>query len=325
MEAYRFFGMDPVMYTGVGFAYSDKDLAGWQTKRVELGTDADGVYSWREEIETPKGRLTHTYARNDYTQWETEHLIKNEVDFELFERYCPVPISADLSATRTARDEVGDDGIVRIGAPGYGQGSPWQDLCIQMGTETAIMLAMDNPEWVHHALRVILDRRLKMISFLKGAPVDVVETGGGAGSSTVIGPGMFKEFCLPYDTIENNALHDAGLRVVYHLCGGVMPMLELVAETGADGLETMTPSGMGGDCDLAEAARRVGDKLFFIGGFDQQVGFERGTPASVRDQVFTLFKACPHGGYICSPSDHFFDGDPNNVRAFADACKECRY
>ena len=32
-----------------------------------------------------------------------------------------------------------------------------------------------------------------------------------------------------------------------------------------------------------------------------------------------------HAGYICCPSDHFFHGDPANVQAFADACKECRY
>jgi hypothetical protein len=104
-----------------------------------------------------------------------------------------------------------------------------------------------------------------------------------------------------------------------------MQMLEMVVENGADGLETMTPPSMGGDCDLAEANRRVGDDLFFIGGFDQNAGFEQGTPAGVRQQVFALHAACPDGGYICSPSDHFFFGDPENLQAFADAAKECTY
>lgn len=35
---------------------------------------------------------------------------------------------------------------------------------------------------------------------------------------------------------------------------------------------------MGGDCGLAEAKRRMGDKRFLIGGFDQNAGFERGNP-----------------------------------------------
>ena len=30
-------------------------------------------------------------------------------------------------------------------------------------------------------------------------------------------------------------------------------------------------------CDMAEAAKRVGGKLFFIGGFDQNAGFEKDT------------------------------------------------
>jgi uroporphyrinogen-III decarboxylase len=195
-----------------------------------------------------------------------------------------------------------------------------------MDTEPAIMAAMDKPDFVHYALQAILDKMLKVYELWRGTPADMVETAGGAGSNTVISPTMFKEFCLPYDKIQNKLLHDIGLKVVYHLCGGLMKMLDLVVETGADGLETMTPPAMGGDCDLKEASRRVGDKLFFIGGFDQNAGFEKGTPEKARELVFSCFEATKdHAGYICAPSDHFFFGDPANVQAFADACKECRY
>ncbi|HEY3416795.1 MAG TPA: uroporphyrinogen decarboxylase family protein [Armatimonadota bacterium] len=125
---------------------------------------------------------------------------------------------------------------------------------------------------------------------------------------------------------QNHALHDAGVKIVYHLCGGLMQMLDLVVETGADGLETMTPPSMGGDCDLREASRRVGDQLFFIGGFDQNAGFENGTPETARQLVLDCFAATQdHAGYIIAPSDHFFHGDPANLQAFADACRECRY
>jgi uroporphyrinogen decarboxylase len=88
----------------------------------------------------------------------------------------------------------------------------------------------------------------------------------------------------------------------------------------------MTPPSMGGDCDLREASRRVGDKLFFIGGFDQNAGFERGTPESTRRLVHECFEATKdHAGYIVSPSDHFFHGDPACLQAFAAAAKECAY
>jgi uroporphyrinogen-III decarboxylase len=72
---------------------------------------------------------------------------------------------------------------------------------------------------------------------------------------------------------------------------------------------------MGGDCDLKKASRQVGDKLFFIGGFDQNAGFEQGTPEIVRKQVFECFEATrDHAGYIIAPSDHFFFGNPANLK-----------
>jgi uroporphyrinogen-III decarboxylase len=188
------------------------------------------------------------------------------------------------------------------------------------------MMTYDAPDFVHHALEAMLRKTLRATELWSGTPADMVETGGGAGSNTVISPALHEEFCLPYDRKQHEALHAVGVKIVYHLCGGVMKMLDLVARNGADGLETMTPPGMGGDCDLREASRRVGDRLFFIGGLNQQAAFEKGTPQAVRRMVLECFEATKdHAGYIIAPSDHFFHGDPANLQAFADACKECVY
>ena len=154
---------------------------------------------------------------------------------------------------------------------------------------------------------------------------DLVENGGGAASSTVISPAMHEEFCLPYDKEVNEALHRQGALVVYHLCGGLMPLLEIVKQNGLDALETMTPASMGGDCRMEEAAARIGSSVAFVGGFDQNEGFERGNKKFIREEVQRLFRAKPNGGYICCPSDHFFFGDPDNLREFVKACKECEY
>jgi uroporphyrinogen decarboxylase len=324
-EAYARFGMDKVLYVAPDMIWSEQDLANWVKDRKDLGADADGNHLWVEAITTPEGVLCHRGARNVFTGWETEPLIKDERDLQLFAKYAPMPARLDPAPVIAAQQRLGKEGIVRAWAYGYGQGSPWQDFCVLADTQPAIMWAMDKPDSLHYALRVILEKRLKFVQMLEGMPIDLIEVGGGAGSNTVISPRMFREFLLPYDRIQNEALHAVGMRVVYHLCGGLMKMLDMVVETGADGLETMTPPSMGGDCDLAEATRRVGDKLFFIGGFDQNAGFEQGTPETVRQQVLALHAARPQGGYICAPSDHFFFGDPRNLQAFADAAKECVY
>jgi uroporphyrinogen decarboxylase len=325
-EAYACFpGMDWVIYVGPRFVYDPSDQAKWQVRCVDLGTDESGGRSWREAIETPEGTLTHTQSRNPFTTWTTEFLIRSERDFELWERYVPLPRAVDWGPVVEARRRVGSEGIVRGSFFGFGQGSPWQDFCTLYGTQAAILATFDRPDWVHHVLDTLLRKKLTVIERAGPFALDLVETGGGAGSSTVISPSLHRTFCLPYDRQQHEALHAAGTKVVYHLCGGVMPMLEIVAENGADGLETMTPPSMGGDCDLAEAYRRVGDRVFFIGGFDQNAGFEQGTPEVAAQLVRACHAACPDGGYICSPSDHFFYGDPANVRAFAATAATCTY
>jgi uroporphyrinogen decarboxylase len=325
-QAYARFGMDYAIYVSPHYEYAAKDLDNWVRDRRDLGVDADGNARWVETITTPKGSLKHAGAANQITAWETEFLIKDERDFELWNEFVPLPCAVDLSPVWEVKKKLGEKGIIRSHPFSPGQGSPWQSFCTLVDTEKAIFMAMDQPEFLHHALESILQKTLQVMPMWAGTPADMIEIGGGAGSSTVISPRLFREFCLPYDRRQIPLLHDLGLKVVYHLCGGLMPMLDLVVETGADGLETMTPPSMGGDCDLRAASRRVGDKLFFIGGFDQNSGFENGSPESARRQVFECFEATrDHAGYICCPSDHFFHGDPQVVQAFADAARECVY
>jgi hypothetical protein len=318
--------MDHAIYVSPRYEYAERDLAKWVTRRTELGEDVDGNHRWREVIVTPKGELTHTGAWNAITGWTTEYLVKSKADFALWEQFCPVPVRADLAPVRAVKERLGDLGIIRSHPFSPGQGSPWQSFCTMVDTEKAIMFGMDEPGFLHHALEAIIRRTLKVMPLWEGTPADMIEIGGGAGSSTVISPTFFREFCLPYDRRQIPLLRELGMKVVYHLCGGLMPMLEVVAETGTDGLETMTPPAMGGDCDLREASRRVGDRIFFIGGFDQNAGFERGTPGQARSLVRECFEATrDHAGYVCCPSDHFFHGEPACLQAFADEARACVY
>jgi len=323
--AYERFGLDAVIYVSPIYEYDDADKANWREDRRDLGDDGDGNRLWASTVTTPGGTLTCRGATNQFTGWITEYLVKSERDFDLFDKYVPLPARVDWTPVLQAKERIGDKGIVRGGFFDFGQGSPWQSLVTMMEIQEAILLGMDEPERLHHMLESLLRKKLAVLDRAGQVPYDLVETGGGAGSNTVISPNFHRAFCLPYDRRQHDALHDAATKVVYHLCGGLMHLLETVAENGADGLETMTPPSMGGDCDLAEANRRVGDKLFFIGGFDQNAGFEKGTPEKVREQVFRLHAGCPEGGYICCASDHFFFGDPANIQAFADAVKECAY
>ncbi len=325
-QAFEKFGMDYAIYISPSYSYDEKDLSNWVVRNTDLGTSQNGYRCVAVEITTPKGKLQKKVTRTDITSYDTEYLLKNMEEFEIWNEFFPVPIGIDFDPIQKVRDRLGDRGIVRSRPFSPGQGSPWQSFCILYGTEHAVMLGMDEPQTLHRILESIVKKTLRVTEMWQGTPADMVEVGGGAGSSTVISPNFYREFGLPYDQRQNALFHEAGLKVVNHFCGGLMPMLDLVVESDADGLETMTPPSMGGDCDLREASSRIGDRLFFIGGFDQNAGFEHGTPEAAKRLVFECFEATKdHAGYILCPSDHFFHSAPACLQAFADAARECQY
>lgn len=219
--------------------------------------------------------------------------------------------------------------LIRGHVPGFdilGQPGCWQDLACLYGIEDLILETFDDSEWVKEALQILLKRKLEYVQTLKGCKYDILEMGGGDASTTVISPTIFDEFVAPYDSEIVKAVQNQGIRVVYHTCGGMMPILENIADMGVNAMETFTPSNMGGDVDLAEAKRRIGHMVCMIGGFDQINFFKNCTPEATRRKVRECFEAAgADGGFILSPSDHFFDADLELVKAFADEASKCVY
>lgn len=258
-QAYEFFGMDPVIYMNPKPVYAPDAFANWCVEREELPAKELGTRAWRETVTTPDGVLVTELASNQYTEWVTRLPIRSKEDFEIWNRYVPLPVRMDFSDIREAKKRLGERGIVRGSLFDFGQGSPWQSFVGYLrDVEQCIYDAFDEPEWVHSCLESLLCKKLEVLDRSGRVALDLVECGGGAGSSTVISPAMHEEFCLPYDKRQIAAIHDAGARVVYHLCGGLMPLLKMVVDNGADALETMTPPGMGGGLRPARSRQARG-------------------------------------------------------------------
>ncbi|MFP4499372.1 MAG: uroporphyrinogen decarboxylase family protein [Candidatus Hydrogenedentota bacterium] len=282
----------------------------------------------RTAIHTPKGTLTTVSEENPHTTWQLEYPIKEKRDIEILAEFAPWPV-CDVPAAQRDAAAFGGRGLVRGTFPMFptgGQPGCWQDAACLYGIEKLIMAAFEDPQWVHEFLAILRDRKLNYVASMHGAPYDLLELGGGDASTTVISPQIFNDFVAPYDAPIIAAAHEAGQRVVYHTCGGMMPILEDLAAMGPDALETFTPVGMGGDVDLAEAKRRIGGKVGLIGGFDQFHFFKDCTPEETRAEVRRCFEAAGDGGgYILSPSDHFFDADPALIAAYAGEARKCWY
>lgn len=279
-------------------------------------------------IATPKGKLTTVLQSNQYTTWVSVHLIKEKTDIDLVAQFSTHPL-CDIEKVNKEAEELGDKGIIRGHIPGfdiYGQPGCWQDAAVLVGIQKLILETYDDPLWVHELLEILCKRKEKFIRSLKGARYDLLELGGGDASSTVISPKIFHTFVAPYDSRLINLAHENGQRIVYHTCGGMMPILEYIANLNPDAMETFTPRGMGGDTNLAQAKKLIGNRVCMIGGFDQSRYFWGCSEAETRQAVRDCFEeAGMGGGFILCPSDHFFDADPKLLFAFASEAYLCSY
>lgn len=321
IEAFRAVGLDASVTVG---CISEEASPDWRLSSTEHFEGRDKMTGY--SIATPAGKLTYQTGSNEITTWITDHLIKKEEDIYLL-KYQPVP-SMDKKAVEKAYDEVGDDGIIRVNLIGYAQGGCWQDACELYGVEKMIFATFDNPEWVHEFLNILLDWKLKFIEKnYGGIKADLCETGGGASSCTVISPSVHEEFCLPYDKKLHDAIRSLGLKTTYHTCGGMTKILDLIVQNGCDASETLSPVGVGGDItDAGPVLEKFSSKLAMIGGLDQFNILTSGTAGDIKKEVVRLFETFgAKGGYIMSASDHFFHAPKENLTAYANAARECRY
>ena len=325
LEAFRHFGLEACVDASPRLPV---DSPHWRVETVER---RDGEVTQTEmTVTTPEGTLHWRLESNPYTSWLTEHPIVELEQIRLIDRYWPAP-RIDVARVQAVRQEVGEWGVVQGEPSGWRQPGPWQDACEWVGTQRMIMETFDHPDWAHEFMEILTRKRLETIEHMAGAcirwmPYDVMLTGGGAASSTVISPRLHQEYCLPYDRRIHEALHSLGYPISYHTCGGMMPILEIVAANGCDCMEPFAPPEVGGDADLAEAKRRIGDRVCMKGGLDQVNVLERGTPASIREAVHQAFAdAGPAGGFILCPSDHFYNVPVENLWAYAHAVRECVY
>ena len=297
--------------------------------RIEHEAVTDPRYETvRYNFITPKKTLTTILQSNEHTSWVSERLVKEKSDIDIIAEYAVKP-ACDVTEVNREAEKYGERGLIRGFVNSfdvYGQPGCWQDASVLYGIEDLIMASFEDPEWVHAFMKIMMERKKVFIQSLKGAKYDVIELGGGDASSTVISPEIFDQFVAPYDVPLIDLAHEAGQRVVYHTCGGMMPFLERLADMKPDALETFTPSSMGGDTLLAEAKERIGDKVCMIGGFDQFHYLKDCTVEVTRKAVRKCFnEAGPGGGYILCPSDHFFDADVELLKAFADEARKCVY
>ena len=132
--------------------------------------------------------------------------------------------------------------------------------------------------------------------------VDAVLISSAYAGGGFISPRMYRRFVLPYEARVVAAIHAAvpGVPVYTHTCGHIGDRLELMMESGTQGVDTLDPPPIG-DTLLADAKARIGGRMFIKGNLNgiEMLQAEGSAPvqAMARER---LRDGMAGGGYILS-------------------------
>ncbi len=178
--------------------------------------------------------------------------------------------------------------------------SPWTQLLELFGYEQALMYLLDDPGKLHAILESYTAGTMDLACRQAARGVDAVLISSAFAGGGFISPRQYEEFVLPYEARVVEAVRRTGTIVYTHTCGKIGDRLELMVATGLDGIDTLDPPPLG-TVDLADAKRRVGDRIFFKGNIDPVHTLLTKTPEEVRkDALWRLSVGSPGGGYILS-------------------------
>ncbi len=112
----------------------------------------------------------------------------------------------------------------------------------------------------------------------------------------MVSPEVLREHFFPRFAQATAPLRAAGIKVILHSDGNIMPVLDEIVAWGIDGINPVDPSaGM----DIAEIKQRYAGRLILVGNVGVEHVLEFGTPEQVREDVRRcLREAAPGGGHI---------------------------
>ena len=182
---------------------------------------------------------------------------------------------------------------------------------------------IENPDFVDRANQIVLDYNLRYIKncIELGADVLCITGDFAMTKQPFVSPEFTARFLTPALKKQVELGHKLGVPVFKHTDGNLLPILDLLVETGIDGLHPIDPmAGM----DLAYMKVNYGNKLCLIGNINCGPTLSWKSLDEVRQEVKEAIKKAGFGGgYICASSNSIHSGvRPENYVAMVKAVKE---
>ncbi len=178
--------------------------------------------------------------------------------------------------------------------------SPITHFVELFGYEPALMAMVTDPGKVHAVLDRLTEGVIAWGLALAARGADALDLSSAFVAAPFLSRRAYREFVLPYERRVNEALRAAGAIVYTHSCGKIGDRLDLLAETGTCGIDTLDPPPLG-NCELADAKREFGERLFFKGNMNSVALLQYKTREEVLAEAMRPLRiGKPGAGYILS-------------------------
>jgi MtaA/CmuA family methyltransferase len=180
-----------------------------------------------------------------------------------------------LEAIRLFRETVGGQLYIE----GWVEG-PMAEAADLRGINTIMLDLYDDPNFVRDLFDFILEMQIGFAKAQLKAGADLISIGDSAAS--LIGPGFYRSFVLPYEKRLVQAIHQSGGKARLHICGNTTRILADMAQVGADIVDLDFPVSM------AKARQAMGPEQILSGNIDPVRVLRNGN----RELIFRELEAC---------------------------------
>lgn len=172
-----------------------------------------------------------------------------------------------------------------------------------VGLENLLMAFADDPTFAHELMDKVLAVNVTIARHAVRAGADVIVLGDdyAANWGPMFSREHFRQFVLPRLQTMVDAIHEEGGLAIKHSDGNLWPILDLIVDTGADGLNPIEPVA---NMNIAEVKAKFGDRICLVGNIDCGELLSHGTAEQVEAAVKQcIADAAGGGGFMLASSN----------------------